>query len=69
MLMRSGSVRKRWAAYFKKLLYARDDREADIVTVGSDIRMQFLRAKKAPSITKENARQAVETMKPGKAPG
>ena len=69
MLSDVNEVRKRWAEYFERLLNVEEEREAEIVAVGREQRMNVLGELNESLITREEVEEAVSDMKSGKAAG
>ena len=67
-LLKGDDARKRWARYFEGLLNVEDDREAEIVAVGS-VEVPVMGEENERGITREEVERALNETKAGKAPG
>ena len=67
-LLRGNEARKRWAEYFEELLNVQEDREADIVAVGS-VQVPVMGEENEREITIEEVKRALNETKGGKAHG
>jgi len=69
LLVCGNEVKKRWAEYFEELLNVDDEREANVVAIGSDRRMPVFGDVNDRQVEREEVQEAVKEMKTGKAPG
>ena len=69
LLVEEREVRERWAGYFSELLNVEDEREAEIVAVGNNVRVTRMDEENERGISEVEIQMALKKMRSGKAPG